>query len=89
LSEGDVYELLRGKTVVAPLKEIIEVKNALKTYDLYPTLDAFSLQDMLKAHGVMMHALTDDAGSFRRRGVGVFAGTQMVHMDLRPTVFPV
>ena len=73
-------DVLQGKTVVAPLREIQEVRNAIKTYELYSSLDAFSLSDLLKAHGVMMSALADDAGSFRRGGVGVFAGTSLVHM---------
>ena len=80
LSEHEVRDVLQGKTVVAPLREIQEVRNAIKTYELYSSLDAFSLSDLLKAHGVMMSALADDAGSFRRGGVGVFAGTSLVHM---------
>lgn len=80
LSEHEVCDVLQGKTVVAPLREIQEVRNAIKTYELYSSLDAFSLSDLLKAHGVMMSALADDAGSFRRGGVGVFAGTSLVHM---------
>lgn len=80
LSEHEVRDVLQGKPVVAPLREIQEVRNAIKTYELYSSLDAFSLADLLKAHGVMMSALADDAGSFRRGGVGVFAGTRLVHM---------
>ena len=34
LSEGEVQAVLEGKKVVAPLKEIQEVKNAIKTYEL-------------------------------------------------------
>lgn len=39
---------------------------------LYPSLDAFNEKDLLKAHGVMMEALVDNAGSYRRGGVGVY-----------------
>ncbi len=73
-------DIIDGRDVVAPLREIQEVKNALKTYELYPQLDAFSLDDLLKAHGVMMAALTNDVGRFRRGGVGVFSGADVVHM---------
>ena len=52
LSEDDVRDVLEGKTVVAPIRQIQEVKNAIKTYELYPTLDAFKEKDLLKAHGV-------------------------------------
>ena len=43
LSEGEVQAVLEGKKVVAPLKEIQEVKNAIKTYELYPKLNPFSV----------------------------------------------
>ena len=80
LSEGQVSDLIDGKNVVAPLKEIQEVKNAIKTYEMYPTLDAFKEKDLLKAHGVMMQALVEDAGCYRRGGVGVFGEKGMVHL---------
>ena len=80
LSEGEVKAVLEGKTVVAPIKEIQEVRNAIKTYELYPKLDPFSLQDLLLAHGMMMAGLVDEAGVFRKGGVGVFDGDKSVHI---------
>ena len=80
LSENQVTDILDGKKVVAPLREIQEVRNAIATYDLFPQLDPFSVSDLLKAHGVMMSALVDEAGKFRHGGVGVFAGKQAVHI---------
>ena len=89
LSEGQVRDIINGKNVVAPLREIQEVKNAIKTYEMYGTLNPFSVDDLLRAHGTMMAALTDDAGRFRRGGVGVFSETGLVHMappaDLVPS----
>lgn len=72
LTEGEVRDIIDGKNVVAPIKQIQEVKNAIATYELYPTLNPFSVEDLLKAHGVMMQALVEDAGRFRRGSVGVF-----------------
>ena len=72
LSEDEVRDIIDGKNIVAPIKEIQEVKNAIATYELYPTLNPFEMKDLLKAHGVMMQALVDDAGRFRHGGVGVF-----------------
>ena len=63
LTEGQVSDIIDGKTVVAPPRDIQEVKNAIATYDLYPLLDAFKEEDLLKAHGTMMQALTDEAGT--------------------------
>ena len=80
LSEGEVQAVLEGKTVVAPPKEIQEVRNAIKTYELYPKLDPFSIQDLLFAHGTMMAGLVDEAGFFRKGGVGVFDGDKPVHI---------
>ena len=62
LSEEQVADILEGRRVIAPLREIQEVKNAIVTYDLYPKLNPFSIKDLLKAHGTMMSALVDDAG---------------------------
>ena len=77
LSENEVRDILDGKNVVAPIKQIQEVKNAIKTYELYPSLDAFSEKDLLKAYGVMMQALVDNAGSYRNGGVGVFGESRI------------
>ena len=80
LSEDEVKDIIDGKTVMAPLRQIQEVKNAIKTYELYEKLNPFDVNDFLKAHGTMMLALTDDAGKFRRGGVGVFSEERLVHM---------
>ena len=80
LTEDEVRDIVDGKNVVAPIRQIQEVKNAIKTYELYPTLDAFKEKDLLKAHGVMMEALVDDAGHHRRGGVGVFGEKGLVHL---------
>ena len=80
LTEGEVRDVIDGKNVVAPIKQIQEVKNAIATYELYPTLNPFSVKDLLKAHGVMMQALVEDAGRFRRGSVGVFGEQGIVHL---------
>lgn len=80
LSEDEVRDIIEGKNVVAPIKQIQEVKNAIATYELYPKLNPFNVKDLLKAHSVMMQALVDDAGKFRRSGVGVFSEHGLVHM---------
>jgi Fic family protein len=80
LSESQVSDVLEGKPVLAPLAQLQEVRNAIRTYEEYPTLNPFNLDDMLRAHGLMMAGLRDDAGQFRRGGVGVFAGEKCIHM---------
>lgn len=73
LSLKQMTDILEGKRVIAPLREIQEIKNAIATYDLAPTLDPFSVKDLLKAHQTLMTALVDKAGIFRSGNVGVFA----------------
>ena len=80
LLESEVADILDGKTVVAPIREIQEVKNAIKVYEEFEKLNPFSIDDLLHAHDLMMAALTDDAGHFRKGGVGVFSETGMVHL---------
>jgi Fic family protein len=80
ISERLITDIVEGKHVVAPLREVQEVKNAIKTYDNFSSLNPFSAKDLLKAHGLMMDALVDDAGYFRKSGVGVFSGSKAVHV---------
>ena len=80
LLESEVADIIDGKTVVAPIREIQEVKNAIRVYDAFEKLDPFLMDDLLRAHGLMMSALTDDAGHFRKGGVGVYSENGLVHM---------
>lgn len=88
LTEGQVRDIIDGKQVVAPIREILEVKNAIRTYELYAQLNPFDVNDLLKAHGVMMEALIDDAGKFRHTGVGVFSEQGCIHMAPPPDRVP-
>ena len=64
LSEDEVRDIINGKNIVAPIREIQEVKNAIKTYEMYPYLDAFKEEDLLKAHAQMMEAIIDNPGRY-------------------------
>lgn len=57
-----------------------EVKNAFEAYEHLLELNPYLIKDMLKAHKMLMHDLTKEAGTFRQGGVGVFAGDRLVHM---------
>lgn len=80
LSEDEVKDIINGKQIVAPIRQIQEVKNAIRIYDEYPKLNPLSEKDLKYAHSVMMRALCDDAGKYRRGGVGVFGDKGLVHM---------
>lgn len=62
--------MLNGKTIIA-LKDIAEVKNAYEIYEHLDSLNPYSAEDLLAAHGVMMRGLVEEAGMFRTRPVGV------------------
>ena len=80
LSLQQVTDVINGKYVLGAPNEIQEVKNALQAYQLMHDLDAFQEKDLLRAHGLMMVDLVDNAGQYRKGGVGVFAGEQCIHM---------
>ena len=80
LSEDDVRTLLEGKSVVAPIQQLQEVRNAIRCYEESGQWDAYFVDDMLKAHHCMMEGLCPRAGAFRSGGVGVFAGDKLIHM---------
>ena len=80
LSEEQVADIVNGKKVVAPIREIQEVKNAIKTYDDFQKFNPFTISDLLKAHRTMMHSLIAETGKFRSDGVGVFKESIAVHI---------
>ena len=80
LSEEQVSEILEGKHVVAPLRQIQEVKNAIAVYDIAEKLNPLSVDDLLRAHGMMMAALMEHPGEFRRGGVGVVKKSEVIHL---------
>ena len=80
MTESQVRDIINGHPIVAPLREIQEVKNAIATYDLFPTLNPFDEKDLLLAHQTMMQSLVDNPGRWRTGGVGVFGEEGCVHM---------
>ena len=71
LTLEQVTAVLNGKQVLAPPKDIAEVKNAYEIYERLDKLDPYSVDDLLAAHGVMARGLADESGMFRTRPVGV------------------
>lgn len=71
LSLEQVTAVLNGKHVLAPPKDIAEVKNAYEIYERLDELDPYSVDDLLMAHGIMTRGLVEESGMFRTRPVGV------------------
>lgn len=80
LSEAQITAILEGKRVIAPPREVQEVKNALAAYDQFGIWKPDVEKDLLEAHRILMSGLIDEAGLYRHGGVGVMAGQQVIHM---------
>ena len=80
LSIEQVTALFDGQRVIGPARDIQEVRNAITAYDALPRWDPSNPQHLLEAHGLLMAGLIDVPGRFRRGGVGIYRGDQLVHM---------
>jgi Fic family protein len=80
LSLDQVTAILDGKRVLGNPNEIKEVQNAYEAYELMLHLNPASVDDLLKAHKLMMKGLVPENGRFRSGGVGIFNGEKLIHM---------
>ena len=91
LSLEQITAIIEGKRVLGSPNEIQEVKNALQAYELLLTLNPYEekdllkahslmMKDLLKAHKLMMADLVERNGKYRKDGVGIFDGNQVVHL---------
>ena len=80
LSEQQITAILEGKPVIAPPREVQEVRNALLAYDRFATWNPALEDDLLAAHALLMAGLVDRPGAYRSGGVGVMSGSTVVHM---------
>lgn len=80
--------ILDGKRVLGNPNEIREVQNAYEAYEMMLQLDPTSVDDLLKAHKLMMRGLVPENGRFRSGGVGVFEGDILIHMAPLAEIVP-
>lgn len=78
LSLNQVKDIINGKLVLGPQKEIQEVKNAYKAYEMINKVSPYSIKDLLKVHGTMTYLTLDESGVFRTSGEGVFDGEKCI-----------
>ncbi len=88
LSEEQVATLFDGKLVIAPPREILEARNAIKAYDRYERWYPAREADLLEAHGVLMGGLIDTPGQYRRGGVVVAGHGGVQHVGPPPERVP-
>ena len=72
LSIEQVTDVINGKRVLAPQKDIEEVHNAFNAYEKLSEINPYSIDDLLKIHGIMMNGLVKEAGMLRSGQVGVY-----------------
>ena len=88
LSEEQISAILDGKPVIAPPREVQEVRNAIKAYDEFQNWNPVRQSDLLKAHETLMLGLLDAPGHYRSVGVGVGGAGGMVHVAPQPGRVP-
>lgn len=80
LSLNQVTAILDNKRIIAPKKDILEVKNAVKAYESIESFNSTSLTSFCKAHGILMNGLIENAGKIRTKSVGILKGSKVTHI---------
>lgn len=89
LSIEQVTAVLSGKHVIAPPKDIAEIKNAYEIYEHMDSLDPYSVDALLAAHEVMTRGVVEESGQFRSKTVGVVDGKgNVLHLGTLPQYVP-
>ena len=86
--EAKVTNVINGKTVLGTVREIEEVKGAVKAYD---NLDKYSYKkekDLLLAHRLLMQNILENAGTYRSSNVGVGGKDGVTHVAPPPNMVP-
>lgn len=80
LTEEQVTALIENKRVIGPKKDVLEVLNAIKVYEKLESFKFTSDKNFLKAHLELMNGLIENAGKYRKQGVGIVKGSKVEHL---------
>jgi Fic family protein len=80
LSIEQITAILENKKVIAPKKDILEVKNAIIVYDRLADYKPYNLTSFCKAHEILMKGLVNNPGSIRSKSVGIIKGSVITHI---------
>jgi len=86
--EAKVTSVINGKTVLGTMREIEEVKGAIKAYDYIDKYDYKKEKDLQKAHKLLMEKLLESAGAYRGTNVGVGGKDGVTHVAPPPDIVP-
>lgn len=80
LTVEQITDLINDKRVLAPQKDIIEVKNAIKVYSELNKFNAYDIKSLCSAHKILMDKLVDNAGKLRNTANGIVKGDKIAHL---------
>lgn len=84
LTINQVKDVINGKLVMGPQKEIQEVKNAYEAYEKINEINPYAISDLKRIHGIMTFLTIDESGEFRKGNEGVFNGDVCIFMAPKP-----
>lgn len=80
LTVEQITDLINDKRVLAPQKDILEVKNAINVYSKLNKFKAYDIKSLCSAHKILMDKLVDNAGKLRNTAVGIMKGNKIAHL---------
>jgi Fic family protein len=80
LGEDKITAILDGKRVLGNYQEVLEVEGAINAYKKFEKYRYDALDDLLKAHKILMKGILKNAGSFRGVNVGVGSKNGVSHV---------
>lgn len=80
LTEEQITDLINDKRVLAPPKDILEVKNAIEVYRKLEDFDVYDIASICQAHEILMHELIEETGKLRSSSVGIVKGNEVTHI---------
>ena len=80
LSLDLVTAIIDNKRIIAPQKDILEVKNAINAYENLDSFNPNSITSFCVAHARLMKGLIENPGKIRTKSVGIIKGTIVTHI---------
>jgi len=80
LGEEKITAILDGKRVLGTYEEVLEVEGAINAYKEFEKYRFDNLDDLLKAHKILMQDIIKEAGVYRKKNVGVGNKYEITHI---------
>ncbi len=80
LTVQQITDIINNKKVLAPQKDILEVKNAIEVYSKINEFKVYQLKSLCQAHEILMKGLIETPGQMRKTSVGIVKGEDVTHI---------